>query len=60
MTSIMGRMATYSGQIIEWDKAINSGIDIMPKKFDWNALPPVLPDEDGYYPVAVPGKTKYI
>jgi predicted dehydrogenase len=60
MTSIMGRMATYSGQLIEWDKAINSGIDIMPKKFDWNALPPVLPDDDGYYPVAVPGKTKYI
>lgn len=60
MTSIMGRMATYSGQIIEWDKALNSGIDIMPKKFDWDALPPVLPDDDGYYPIAVPGKTKYM
>lgn len=60
MTSILGRMATYSGQIIEWDKAINSGLDIMPKKFDWDALPPVLPNDDGYYPVAVPGVTKYI
>ncbi|HMR93353.1 MAG TPA: Gfo/Idh/MocA family oxidoreductase [Chitinophagaceae bacterium] len=59
MTSIMGRMATYSGQVIEWDKAINSGIDIMPKKFDFNALPPVLPADDGYYPIAIPGKTKY-
>ena len=28
MTSILGRMATYSGQVIEWDKAINSGINI--------------------------------
>ncbi len=59
MTSILGRMATYSGQVIDWDKAINSGIDIMPKKYDFNALPPVLPDDDGYYPIAVPGKTKY-
>jgi len=59
MTSILGRMATYSGQIIDWDKAINSGIDIMPKQFDWNALPPILPDDDGLYPVAVPGVTKY-
>ncbi len=59
MTSIMGRMATYSGQVIDWDKAINSGIDIMPKQYDFNALPPVLPDDDGYYPIAVPGKTKY-
>ncbi len=60
MTSIMGRMATYSGRIIEWDKAINSGIDIMPKKFDWDALPPVLPNDDGYYPIATPGVTKYV
>jgi predicted dehydrogenase len=60
MTSILGRMATYSGQIIEWDKAINSGLDIMPKKYDWDALPPVLPNDDGFYPVAVPGVTKYI
>ena len=60
MTSIMGRMATYSGQVIDWDKAVNSGLDIMPKKFEWDALPPVLPDDDGYYPIAVPGKTKYI
>ncbi len=59
MTSILGRMATYSGQVIEWDKAIASGISIMPKTFDWNAMPPTLPDEDGRYPIAMPGKTKY-
>jgi hypothetical protein len=59
MTSIMGRMATYSGQMIEWDKAINSGIDIQPKVYDFNAAPPVLPNADGFYPIAVPGVTKY-
>ncbi|KIC90043.1 Gfo/Idh/MocA family protein [Flavihumibacter sp. ZG627] len=60
MTSILGRMATYSGQIIDMDKALNSGLDIMPKTFAWDAAPPVLPDADGFYPIAVPGKTKYI
>ena len=60
MTSIMGRMATYSGQMIEWDKAINSGIDIHPKVYDFNAAPPVLPNADGFYPIAVPGVTKYL
>ena len=59
MTSILGRMATYSGQVMDWDKAIASGISIMPKTFDWNAMPPVVPDEDGRYPIAMPGKTKY-
>jgi hypothetical protein len=60
MTSILGRMATYSGQMIEWDKALNSGLDLHPKVYDWNAKPPVLPNDDGYYPVATPGVTKYV
>jgi len=59
MTSIMGRMATYSGQLIEWEKAINSGISIMPATYDFNAAPPILPDAEGFYPVAVPGVTRY-
>lgn len=59
MTSILGRMATYSGQVIEWDKAINSGLDLQPKVYAWDALPPVTPDENGMYAIATPGKTKY-
>ncbi len=60
MTSILGRLATYSGQIIEWDKAINSGLDLHPKVYEWNATPPVVPNADGYYPIAIPGVTKYV
>lgn len=60
MTAIMGRMATYSGQVLDWDKLLKSGIDIMPKEFAWNAMPSVVPDADGNYPIAIPGKTKYI
>ena len=60
MTAIMGRMATYSGQVLYWDKLINSNIDIMPKEFAWDAKPPVVPDGNGHYAVAIPGKTKYI
>jgi predicted dehydrogenase len=59
LTSIMGRMATYSGDVIEWDKALNSGISIQPAKYAWDAPPPVLPDANGFYPIATPGVTKY-
>jgi predicted dehydrogenase len=58
MTSILGRMATYSGEVVEWDKAINSGINLQPKVYDWNALPPVVPNDEGYYPVSTPGVNK--
>ncbi|RMG23544.1 MAG: twin-arginine translocation signal domain-containing protein [Bacteroidetes bacterium] len=60
MTAIMGRMATYSGQIIEWDEALNSELSLMPARFAWDADPPVLPNEDGFYPVPMPGKTKVL
>jgi predicted dehydrogenase len=60
MTSILGRMATYSGQVIEWDKAINCGLDLQPKVLDWNAMPQSVPNEEGLYAVAVPGKTLYV
>jgi predicted dehydrogenase len=60
LTAIMGRMATYSGQVVEWDAALNSTTDLMPEKLDWNASPRVLPGPDGIYPCAVPGIFKMI
>ena len=59
MTSILGRMATYSGQVVHFDKALNSGLNLMPKEYSFTATPPVVPNADGFYPVAVPGVTKY-
>ena len=60
MTAILGRMATYSGQVVEWDKALNSNISLFPEKLAWDALPKVLPDKDGFYPIAMPGKSVVI
>lgn len=60
MTAILGRMATYSGQVVTWEEAINSDVDLMPEAYSWTAQPKILPDADGYYPVAVPGVTKVV
>jgi len=58
MTAILGRMATYSGQMIEWETALNSDLSLMPERFAWDAEPPVLPDEHGRYPIPRPGVTR--
>jgi predicted dehydrogenase len=55
MTAIMGRMATYSGNVVEWDHALASEVSLMPDRFAFDADPPVLPDEAGNYPIPVPG-----
>jgi myo-inositol 2-dehydrogenase / D-chiro-inositol 1-dehydrogenase len=57
LTSIMGRMATYSGKVVKWEDALNSNISLFPERLAWDALPKLLPQADGFYPVAVPGKS---
>lgn len=59
-TAILGRMATYSGKLLDWDKALQSEVNVMPKQFAWDAETPVKPGPDGIYPRAIPGKTTFI
>jgi hypothetical protein len=51
LLGIMGRMATYTGQVITWDMALNSKEDLSPAKYEFGSLP--VP------PVAMPGVTKF-
>ena len=50
MTSILGRMATYSGKMISWNQAIGSELSLAPKSYAFDAAPPTPS-------VAVPGVT---
>lgn len=60
MTAILGRYASYSGNLVKWDEAINSEISLMPDNLAWDALPKVLPNFDGTYPYAIPGVSKVV
>jgi hypothetical protein len=51
LMAIMGRMATYTGQVITWDMAMNSQEDLTPPRYEFGPLP--VP------PVAKPGVTKF-
>jgi predicted dehydrogenase len=60
MTAILGRMASYSGQVVRWDDALNSQIDLSPQQLTWDAEPRVKPGADGLYACAMPGTTKVL
>jgi hypothetical protein len=53
-------MAIESGKKVSWDDAFNSQIELAPgiENFSFNTAPPVVPDSNGKYPIAVPGKTR--
>jgi myo-inositol 2-dehydrogenase/D-chiro-inositol 1-dehydrogenase len=52
LMAIMGRMATYTGQVITWDKLLQSKENLFPEKCEFGPLP--MP------PVARPGITKFV
>ncbi len=58
LTAILGRMCTYSNQVISFDQALASDLDYSPATLAWDAMPPAVPDENGYYEVPTPGKTR--
>lgn len=60
LTAIMGRMATYSGQVITWEQALKSELALRPTAYAFDADPPSKPDADGRYPIAVPGQSRVL
>lgn len=52
LLAIMGRMATYTGQEITWEMAMESKQDLSPESYDWGPAPEVV--------IAMPGLTKFV
>jgi len=59
LTAIMGRMACESGQRITWEEALKSERELAPglEHYTMTSNPPVMPDANGNYPIAMPGET---
>jgi predicted dehydrogenase len=53
LMGIMGRMATYTGQVIRWEDALHSKEDLSPPAYDMRASLPTPK-------VALPGVTKFV
>ena len=61
MTSILGRIATYTGDVVKWDDAMENGKSLADfdslHSFDDEA--PIQPDREGNYEVPMPGQYKW-
>ncbi len=62
MTGILGRMAAESGKEITWEQAMASNLELAPGLDDltMDSEPPVKPDANGQYAIAMPGFTKVL
>lgn len=57
-TAILGRLATYSGQVVKWDDAVQGMPALAPEITSWEQDPPVTKNENGEYPIPQPGVYK--
>jgi len=62
MVGILGRMAAESGSKISWEEAMASSLELAPglENYTLESDPPVLPDTDGNYPIAMPGISRVL
>lgn len=60
LAGILGRMAAESGKEVTWEQALASDLVLAPglENLTMDSEPPVTPDKDGNYPVAMPGRTR--
>lgn len=50
MLAVMGRMAGYTGQTLDWDTCLSDNEQLGPKEYAWTDIPEP--------PIAMPGRTK--
>ena len=62
LASIMGRAATHCGKVITWDEMLASDFKFCPNVAELNSRSPAPApaDEQGHYPVPIPGKWKEV
>ncbi|MCS7238088.1 MAG: Gfo/Idh/MocA family oxidoreductase [Thermoguttaceae bacterium] len=57
--ALMGQLAAYSGRQVTWEEVLTTKFRHGPEEADFNTEPPVRPDQNGIYPVRMPGVFDY-
>lgn len=57
--AVAAQMAAYSGQMIPWEKALQSKRSFSLPRYGWDVEPPVKPGSDGRYPAPMQGMAEY-
>jgi predicted dehydrogenase len=57
-SSVLGRLATYSGKTWKYDDTLQLDFRTMPEDPTWETTPPTVPDKDGNYSLPMPATFK--
>ncbi len=60
MLAILGQMVCHTGKRLTWNEVVNSEYSVAQERYGWDAEPPVKPNADGSYDIAIPGVTRFV
>jgi len=60
MLALLGQFVCHTGRQITWDEAVNSQYRVTQDYYGWDMEPPIKPNDQGAYDIAVPGITEFV
>lgn len=62
MIGVLGQITCYTGKATKWDEAHDSDLQYgpSPEEASFDIEPPTMPEEDGNYPLPLPGLTELL
>jgi myo-inositol 2-dehydrogenase/D-chiro-inositol 1-dehydrogenase len=60
MLALLGQFVCHTGQELTWEQAIASQQSVELDRYGWDVEPPIKPNDEGAYDIAVPGLTKFV
>ena len=59
MLALLGQMVCHTGKQLTWDEAMESQASVELDRYGFDVEPPIKPNANGDYDIAVPGVTKF-
>jgi hypothetical protein len=60
MLALLGQFVCHTGKEITWDQAMSSKYSVEQESYGWDMEPPIKPNENGDYDIAIPGVTQFV
>jgi hypothetical protein len=60
MLALLGQFVCHTGKELTWEQAMKSEYSVELDRYGWDIEPPIKPNNQGTYDIAIPGITNFV
>jgi hypothetical protein len=57
--ALLSQFVCHTGKELTWEQVVNSKASVELDRYGWDIEPPIKPNENGEYDIAIPGLTPF-